>query len=186
MTITWKPVTRKLSDLQPWKRNPRQINKRQAKRLAESFEEFGQIETIAIGPNNEVYNGHQRLAVLKKKHGGDFEIECRQSSRKLTEKEREKLTIYLHKGATGEWDWDALANDWEYDELIEWGFNEEGLMGINFHPEINPEIANTQYSEEQIQKIKQQMGDAYDENAVYRETICPHCGEEYYLKEEIV
>jgi group I intron endonuclease len=53
----------------PWPRNPRRINKEQAKRLVESFDQFGQVETIAIGPGNEVYNGHQRLAVLAQQHG---------------------------------------------------------------------------------------------------------------------
>ena len=97
--ITWSNEKRKLSELIPWPRNPRQINKEQAKRLGESFEQFGQVETIAIGPGNEVYNGHQRINVLDDKFGGDYEVEVRVASRALTEKEREKLTVFLHKGA---------------------------------------------------------------------------------------
>ena len=120
--MEWTNVVRKLSDLQPWERNPRQINEKQAERLKESFEDFGQVETIAIGPENEIYNGHQRLNVLMDHHGGDYEIECRQSDRALSEKEREKLTIFLHKGAAGEWDWDILANEFEMDDLLDWGF----------------------------------------------------------------
>jgi len=127
--MEWTNVVRKLSDLQPWERNPRQINEKQAERLKESFEDFGQVETIAIGPENEIYNGHQRLNVLMKQHGGDYEIECRQSDRALTEKEREKLTVFLHKGAAGEWDWDILANEFEMDDLLDWGF-EKYELGI--------------------------------------------------------
>ena len=63
-TIQWTNVTRKLSDLIPWAMNPRQINEKQAERLEHSFKVFGQVETIAIGPDNQVYNGHQRLKVL--------------------------------------------------------------------------------------------------------------------------
>src|SRR5512146_2789900 len=91
--ITWTNETRKLGELIPWPRNPRQINKEQAKRLAQSFDQFGQVETIAIGPANEVYNGHQRLNVLMEQYGPDYAIEVRVSSRALTEKEREKLTV---------------------------------------------------------------------------------------------
>ena len=120
--ITWTNEKRKLSELKPWTRNPRQIDKVSAERLADSFASFGQVETIAIGPDNELYNGHQRLNVLQDKHGKDFEVEVRVSSRALTEKEREKLTVYLHKGATGEFDFDALANEFELDDLLEWGF----------------------------------------------------------------
>jgi hypothetical protein len=125
--ITWTNETRKLSQLKPWPRNPRQITEKQAKRLNESFDQFGQVETIAVGPDNEIYNGHQRLNVLMAKHGANYEIECRVSSRELTEKEREKLTVFLHKGAAGEWDFDTLANEFELDDLLEWGFDKKEL-----------------------------------------------------------
>ncbi len=69
--ITWTNERRKLSQLVPWPRNPRQIDRDQAKRLAESFDQFGQVETIAIGPGDEVYNGHQRILVLMDRHGPD-------------------------------------------------------------------------------------------------------------------
>ena len=121
INITWTNEKRKLSQLVPWPRNPRQINKDQAKRLADSFDKFGQVETIAIGPDNEVYNGHQRLNVLAQSYGQDYEVEVRVSSRALTEKEREKLTVYLHKGAAGEWDFDTLS-EWDVPDLLEWGF----------------------------------------------------------------
>jgi len=130
--IIWTNERRKLKDLKPWERNPRQITKDQAKRLVESFDEFGQVETIAIGPNNEVYNGHQRLNVLKDKYGEDYEVEVRVSSRELTEKQREKLTVYLHKGAAGVWDFDTLANEFELDDLVEWGFTEYELLHTSF------------------------------------------------------
>jgi hypothetical protein len=147
--ITWTNETRRLSELIPWSRNPRQINTDQAKRLVQSFAEFGQVETIAIGPNNEVYNGHQRVNVLMDKHGPEYEVEVRVSSRALTEREREKLTVYLHKGAAGDWDWDALS-EWDAPDLLEWGFSELEL-GIDneqtesFNKKTEPEEIPEQY-----------------------------------------
>ena len=125
--ITWSNEKRKLSELVPWERNPRQITDKQAKRLEESFEQFGQVEIIAIGPENQIYNGHQRLKVLNEKYGADYEVDVRVASRALTEKEREKLTVYLHKGAAGEWDFDLLANEFELDDLLDWGFEPKEL-----------------------------------------------------------
>ena len=84
--ITWSNEKRKLSELVPWERNPRQITDKQAKRLEESFEQFGQVEIIAIGPENQIYNGHQRLKVLNEKYGADYEVDVRVASRALTEK----------------------------------------------------------------------------------------------------
>lgn len=121
--IVWSNEKRKLSDLIPWERNPRQIKDKQAKLLAESFNDFGQVETVAISASGNIYNGHQRLSVLAGKYGMDYEIDVRVSSRDLTEKERERLTVYLHRGATGEWDFDELAN-WDMSDLLTWGFEE--------------------------------------------------------------
>lgn len=123
-SLTWANETRAISELVPWPRNPRQIRKDQARRLNESLDAFGQVDVIAIGPENEVYNGHQRLNVWAEQHGPDFEVAVRVSSRALTEKEREKLVVFLHKGAAGEWDFDTLANEFELGELLEWGFEE--------------------------------------------------------------
>ena len=135
--ITWTNERRKIRDLIPWPRNPRQIKGEQVRRLQESVEEFGQFETVAVGPGNEVYNGHQRLKSWGAKFGPDYEVEVRVSSRELTEKEREKLTILAHKGAAGEWDFDTLANEFELPELLEWGFKEYelGIPGEVDNPE---------------------------------------------------
>lgn len=136
--LTWTNEQRRLGDLIPWPRNPRQIKKDQARRLKDSFETFGQVETIAIGPANEVYNGHQRLNVLMAEHGPEYAVDVRVSSRALTEKEREKLTVYLHKGAAGEWNFDTLS-EWDVPDLLEWGFDEKEL-GIGFDvPEPEPQ-----------------------------------------------
>ena len=158
--ITWTTERRKIRDLIPWPRNPRQIKGEQVKRLQESVEEFGQFETIAVGPGNEVYNGHQRLKSWGAKFGPDYEVEVRVSSRQLSEKEREKLTILAHKGAAGEWDFDTLANEFEVSELLEWGFSENEL-GINSEP--LPEFK--EYTEEVEKEVEY--------------LTCPECGHKW-------
>lgn len=123
-TINWCNETRKLRDLIPWEHNPRLIRDEQAERLQESREEFNQPHVFLIGPDDELYDGHQRLYTWAEKWGLDLEIAVRVASRSLTELERRKLTVYLHKGAHGEFDFDALANWGMEEELLEWGFDE--------------------------------------------------------------
>lgn len=121
--IVWSNEKRKLSELAPWDRNPRLIQDAQAERLLDSFSTFGQVLPICISSTGDIYDGHQRLGVLAEKYGPDYEVDVRVASRPLTEKEREKLTVYLHKGAAGEWNFEALF-DWNFDELISWGFDD--------------------------------------------------------------
>lgn len=45
--ITWTNERRKLADLIPWEHNPRVIKQKQAERLVDSVETFGQVETLA-------------------------------------------------------------------------------------------------------------------------------------------
>ena len=124
--MNWQPVTVPLSSLTPWERNPKRISKAHARRLLDLWERLGQFQTIAIGPGGEVYDGHQRLSVLKTAYGADYEVKALQSDRPLTEDERAELTISAHSGTTGAWDWDALSG-WDAGQLQEWGFDGEAL-----------------------------------------------------------
>ena len=127
---TWARETRKLAELVPWEHNPRQIREADAVRLAESLDQFGQIHAIAIGPGNEVYDGHQRKNVWAacERYGPDYVVDVRVASRPLTEAERQKLVVYLHSGATGGWDWDKFSA-WDTPALKGWGLDESALRG---------------------------------------------------------
>lgn len=132
--IEWRPVRVRLGDLRPWERNPRRMSRRAARRLLESWREFGQVQTIAIGPDGEVYDGHQRLSVLRAVYGPDHQVLALQSSRPLTEQERERLTLLLHAGAIGEWDWDALLG-WDIDVLA-------GVFDTDYRDVLRSDLRN--------------------------------------------
>ena len=129
--IKWTNTTIKLSQLKPWEQNPRQSTKAQAKRILQSMADFGQVHTVAISPDGEVYDGHQRLSALLAVYGADYELDARQSSRPLTDYERRGLVLALHATAAGEWDWDTLA-DWDLPSLLPDGFADDWLKQLNY------------------------------------------------------
>jgi len=126
MTLSWTNITVRLGDLKPWADNPRLSTKKQAARLLESFDTFGQPQVIVVGPDFEVYDGHQRLSALLTIHGKDYQVDARQSDRELTDEERRKITLYLNGVASGSWDWDALSG-WDAQSLIGWGMDADEL-----------------------------------------------------------
>ena len=127
MAVTWANCQVTLGELQPWADNPRLSSKRQAQRILDSWRKFGQVKTVAIGPSNEVYDGHQRLSALLTVHGPSYQVDARRCSRELTDEERRALVVTLHAGAVGSWDWDALSG-WDAGELQQWGFDGDTLM----------------------------------------------------------
>lgn len=182
--IDWTPVTRKIKDLIPWEINPRLIKKQEAKRLAESLDQFNQVETIAIGPDNEVYNGHQRLRVWGAQYGPDLEVLCLQSSRPLSEDERKKLTVYLHRGTMGEWDFEILANHFDLENLLEWGFTEQDfhLADVDLGGEEDTPFAQFEPNEEDGDYVTFLFGDyrGMVERDIYDSFV-----REYQLQQEI-
>ena len=107
-----------IKDLKPATYNPRQISTKQYKDLKASIKKFGLVDPIIINQNgNVVVGGHQRLKICKElKH---IEIDCVVLD--LSKEEERELNIRLNKN-TGDFDMDILANEFDIDELVDWGF----------------------------------------------------------------
>jgi len=125
--IIWHNEKRKISELIPTEYNPRILTAKQKKDLEKSIKKFDLAEIPAINTNNKILAGHMRLKVLQEQKG-DIEIDVRVPNRELTEKEAKEYLIRSNKN-TGEWDWDILANEFEIQDLIDFGFETFELGG---------------------------------------------------------
>ena len=121
MTLGWKHETRKVSELKEWAKNPRRLTDKGIARLKESLEKFGVAEPIVINQDNVICGGHGRLKALKQL--GIKEVPVYVAT--LDDKQFEELNIRLNKNIAGEWDFDILANEFEQQELLDWGFEPE-------------------------------------------------------------
>lgn len=119
--IEWRNITAPLSRVKPWEHNPKQISKDRAERLLRLWDDLGQFQTIAVGPDFELYDGHQRYSVLQAAGRLELDVDMRQSSRALTTKERKRLIVESHATATGSFDWDMIANEFDASELEAFG-----------------------------------------------------------------
>lgn len=131
--ITWHTEKRKLNQLKGYEFNPRSLSEVEYSDLKKSLEKFDLAEIPAINTNNIIVAGHQRIKILSELYGVEHTIEVRVPNRKLTDKEYQEYNIRSNKN-TGSWDFDILANNFEKEDLIDWGFNKEQLGMID---EIN-------------------------------------------------
>lgn len=141
--MKWKTEKRKINDLIPYEHNPRQMTEKQNRDLTKSLEKFDLVEIPAINTDGVILAGHQRLRIMQALGRGDEEIDVRVPDRQLTEKEVQEYNIRSNKN-TGEFNFDILANSFEIDDLLEWGFKESELdiskkIKEDDVPDIQPE-----------------------------------------------
>ena len=79
-----------------------------------------ELRPMVIDANNVVLGGNMRLTALK--HLGYKEVPDAWVKRAndLTEEERKRFMI-TDNASFGDWDMDTLANEWDAEELAEWG-----------------------------------------------------------------
>ena len=119
-----------INQIKPNPNNPRIIKDDKFKKLVKSIQDFPQmleLRPIVIDENNIVLGGNMRLKACIE--AGLSDVPVKQAA-DLTEEQKKEFIVKDNVGY-GEWDWDDLANNWNTDDLIEWG-----LDIPNFEPEV--------------------------------------------------
>ena len=122
-----KIINKNINDLVFAEYNPRELTKDQFNQLKESISKFGFCDPVIINTykdrENVIIGGHQRVKVAKELK--DFEtIPCIEMH--LSPQQEQELNVRLNKN-TGQWDYDILANMFDIDLLIDWGFTDNDL-----------------------------------------------------------
>ena len=156
--LKWTTVTKRIGELIPYGKNPRRLTDKQYDDLKQSLIKFSLAEIPVIDFDNTIIAGHMRLKVLAEIESPDFEVDVRVPNRKLTEKEFQEYNIRSNKN-TGEFDFDILANEFEIEDLIDWGFEEEELVGFADEEEPTGEEDATPAKPE---IPRSQLGDLYE------------------------
>jgi len=115
----------KLKDIKPNPNNPRVLRDDKFAKLKQSISEFPKmlsLRPMVIDENNMVLGGNMRLRALQDLGYTDIDDTCVKYAKDLTEEEKQRFII-ADNVAFGEWDWDTLANNWESDQLSDWGLD---------------------------------------------------------------
>lgn len=110
------------NELKPNKKNPRTINKNELKKLVESitgFKEMLKVRRILVDENNKILGGNMRYQACKKAGIKTIPV---MRVHGWSEKQKEEFII-KDNISSGEWDWDALANEWDSSKLLDWGLS---------------------------------------------------------------
>lgn len=153
--LKWLSVKRKLDDLKDYEKNPRTMSKHDFDRLVKSLKENGYHNRLLVDTDNTIIGGHMRKkALVMAGLTPSDEVEILMPNRKLTEEEFKRINIQDNL-PFGDFNIDMLANNFEIEELKEWGMPETWL----------PDVKKTGLTDDdevpEVEKPKSKQGDIW-------------------------
>lgn len=109
--------------------NPRVIKDDKFKKLVESIKSFPQmmeLRPIVVDESNVIQGGNMRYRALVELGYKEVQEAWVKQGKDLTPEQWREFVIKDNVGF-GEWDFDMLANDWDAEELQEWGLDIPGF-----------------------------------------------------------
>jgi hypothetical protein len=134
------PITVKISEVKSNPNNPRIIKDDKFQKLVKSIKEFPEmlnIRPIVVNADMVVLGGNMRLKACKE--AGLKEVSIIKAE-DLTEEQQKQFIIKDNVGF-GEWDWEDLANNWDAEQLTDWGLD---------IPDFKPEVLEAEEDEFEV------------------------------------
>jgi len=154
-------------------KNPRKITKEQLEKLCKSLKddpEFLKKRPILVNLVNDVYHvyaGNQRVQAAKKIGWKTIPCDVDENLDESLIKSR----VIKDNRTYGEFDFDILANEYDFDDLIEYGFSPEELLGKEIEEILNEdEDEDTSLEPSKDEDAFTKLGDVYELN--HHRLIC--------------
>lgn len=120
----------KLSTIKPNPDNPRLIKDEKFYKLCNSLETFGEkmmpLRPIVVDEDNIILGGNMRFKALKELGYSKVPENWIKRADELTEAEKREFIIKDNVGF-GNWDWSLLSNQWDSEQISQWGLEMEKL-----------------------------------------------------------
>jgi ParB-like chromosome segregation protein Spo0J len=123
--IQWSEYLVSIHELRDYSKNPRRISKSSFDKLVKSLREDGYHQRLLVNLDNTIIGGHQRKrALLEAGFRLDDKILVLKPDVLLNESELQRLNIRDNL-EYGEFDFDILANEFNIEDLVNWGMEGE-------------------------------------------------------------
>lgn len=171
----------KISEIKLNPNNPRLIKDDKFAKLVKSVKEFPEmldIRPIVVNSDMIILGGNMRFRAAKEAGMKELPVII---ANNLTEEQQREFLIKDNVSG-GEWDWDILANEWDNEELTEWGLDVGGFdlnsdeLGTDFNLPDGDKAPFQQMTftlaDEQAEQIKNAIDDIKQtEEYKYAETM---------------
>lgn len=155
----------KVNDIKLNPNNPRIIKDDKFKKLVKSIQNFPEmldIRPIVVNSDMVILGGNMRFKACKE--AGLKEIPIIIADNLTEEQQREFLIKDNTSG--GEWDFEMLANDWDVEQLEDWG-----LDVPNFDTDTDNELKDLSSTIENLYRIEVTCKDEEHQENIYNKLI---------------
>ncbi len=153
-----------VSEIQINKDNPRYIKDKEFQELVASIKSFPKMmeaRPIIVDENGIILGGNMRYRAALELGYTEVHIV------KITDATEEQKREFIIKDnvSKGEWDWDMIADNWDYGQLTEWGLVIAGIdlndefsdkEGYNFQNKVVVEFTTTEEAQVYFETITKQ------------------------------
>jgi site-specific DNA-methyltransferase (adenine-specific) len=111
----------KIAEVKPNPNNPRLIKDDKFKKLVKSIQDFPDmlnVRPIVVNTDMVVLGGNMRLKAIKEAGIKEINVDIVDWT-----EQQQKEFIIKDNASFGEWAWDDLANNWDAEELTDWGLD---------------------------------------------------------------
>ncbi len=139
--------------------NPRFIKDEKFKKLVKSIQDFPEMlqkRPIVVDEDYIVLGGNMRLKACKEAGLQTVYIDI---AKGWTEDQKKEFII-KDNSSFGEWDWDTLANEWDVDNLRDWGLDVPKLLEFNDENDVYSKKINAPLYEPR--EVMPQLKDLFD------------------------
>ena len=146
----------KIKDIKPNPDNPRLIKDHKFKKLVKSISEFPkmmELRPIVVDGDGMVLGGNMRLNALKELKYKDIPDTWVKQADELTDEEKKRFIIADNVGF-GDWDWDLIANEWDAEQLTEWGLDLPLFEEPQDYSDKNKEIDVNEFEDKMTIKLE--------------------------------
>lgn len=165
--------------------NPRIIKDEKYEKLKQSIKddpEMLELRELLVYPIEEekyiIIGGNMRYEALK-------ELKIDEIPVKIIPKETpvEKLKAITIKDniSYGQWDFDLIGNEWDMQELNQWGFD---MPESAFNPITDPTFDTSSATQEEIEKKAKELADQMVKEQLTKELTCPKCGHTFFIESD--
>ena len=136
--------------------NPRTIRDSKFEQLVKSIREFPDmtmVRPLIINQDNMILGGTMRYLAMK-----ELEFEIIPCQKVDWDEAKQQEFIIKDNLNFGEWDWDALANDFNADDLEDWGLELPKVIDeVEEEPTIDTQKITLEYTPDEYKQVKKAL-----------------------------